>query len=282
MWMMVVAVVGLVAGGVSLYYVINGGLGGGDTLKSDGNSTPVAGIGDSKPSKTFDASRPYTNSLGMEFVPVPGTRVLFCIHQTRRRDYETFANAHGKVSSNWKQASKDKVPVGDQPDDPVVMVSWNDANAFCQWLSEVDSRQTGSAITYRLPTWEEWRTARGSDKYPWGNEESPPKGAGNFADLATQRAFGNTFPITPGYDDGYPTTAPARSFNRNRFGLYGLGSNVQEWSSDRDISSQELFVFGASWKDLATTSVARERPEYSESADSQQLFIGFRCVLVPP
>lgn len=58
----------------------------------------------------------------------------------------------------------------DKGDHPVVFVSWDDAKAYCDWLSE----QTGKK--YRLPTVEEWNlAAKGPDnrKYPWGNEWNP-------------------------------------------------------------------------------------------------------------
>ena len=51
--------------------------------------------------------------------------------------------------------------------DPVIKVSWNDAIAYCKWLSEKSGK------SYRLPTEAEWeKAARGEMGYiyPWGNE----------------------------------------------------------------------------------------------------------------
>ena len=282
LWMAALVLLALVAGGASWYYVMNGASGGSDATNGS-KSPPAVASGGSKPSSTAIRNEPYTNFLGMKFVPVPGTRVLFCIDQTRRKDYAAYALASANVSRDWGHAAFDGVPVGDAPDDPVVMVSWNEANSFCQWLSETDSKRMGSPVTYRLATWEEWRVARGTDQYPWGNDQSPPKGAGNFADRTAHARFGGNFPVTPNYDDGFATTAPVGSFAANRFGLYDLGSNVQEWSADRDISSGEMLVLGTSWKDPASNSIySREAPQYHESVDSRRPFIGFRCVLVLP
>ena len=84
------------------------------------------------------ASAPFTNTLGMKFVPVPGTKALFSIWDTRVKDYEAYAKAQeaaGKrVNGSWKGQMYEGVPVGHEPDHPVVSVSWEDAQAFCQWL----------------------------------------------------------------------------------------------------------------------------------------------------
>ena len=69
---------------------------------------------------------------------------------------------------------------------PVVCVSWNDANAYIQWLF----LKTG--IDFRLPTEAQWEmAARGPDQrtYPWGNQV-PDGTLANFADLNYRKRFG--------------------------------------------------------------------------------------------
>ena len=65
----------------------------------------------------------------------------------------------------------------------------------------------------------------------WGGAWPPPKGAGNFADLATQRAKGG-YSCIDGYEDGFPFTAPVGSFPADKFGLHDLAGNAWEWCED--------------------------------------------------
>lgn len=131
---------------------------------------------------------------------------------------------------------------------PVVRVSWEDAAAYCNWLSAKESlppayvSSGGSYVLasppttgYRLPTEAEWElTARypsgAGTKYPWGDTLPVPPGAGNFADGSAEGLVATTI---PSFDDTFPATAPVDSFAANALGLYNLGGNVAEWVSDR-------------------------------------------------
>jgi len=131
---------------------------------------------------------------------------------------------------------------------PVVQVSWQDAAAYCNWLSERASLPLAYELRegklapvsppttgYRLPMEAEWAwaaRAAGRDaplKYAWGDRLPVPAGSGNYAD---ESARGIVPGVLDGYDDGYPGTAPSESFGANAVGLFGLGGNVAEWVQD--------------------------------------------------
>jgi len=193
--------------------------------------------------KSHSALEPWVNSLGMKFTPVSGTKVLFCIHDTRKADYRKYAEAKPGLHGAWEKPTYKGLRVSDGEDHPVVMVNWEDAKGFCDWLSAKEGR------TYRLPTDEEWSDAVGigeqedakaspaskslkmKDVYPWGTTWPPPEGSGNLADSALQKAAPDEAAIA-GYSDGFVTTAPVMSFKPNKAGLYDMAGNVLQWCED--------------------------------------------------
>jgi hypothetical protein len=111
------------------------------------------------------ASSRWTNSLGMIFVRVLDTKVSFSIYETRVKDFTAFAVANPKLAgTNWNHSFYHVItPVWPGPDFPVVNVSWNDASAFCAWLTETEraAGEISAKEFYRLPTDEEWSRAVG-------------------------------------------------------------------------------------------------------------------------
>ena len=236
---------------------------------------------------------PYTNSLGMKFVSVPGTEVQFCVHETRRQDYAAYAAAVPGVDASWKAAKYDGVPCGDQDNHPIVAVSWEDAQGFCAWLSKKEGR------VFRLPTDAEWSLAaglQGEDSrktpeergaqnrglYPWGKDWPPPPKTGNFADTSTVGQLPGIKERIPGYSDGFMTTCRVMAFPANAFGLHDLEGNVSEWTADWFNDKQERrAVRGGSWASAEAGHLLASRRSQTVQTLRYPSY-GFRVVVEPP
>jgi formylglycine-generating enzyme required for sulfatase activity len=128
------------------------------------------------------------------------------------------ANGPALEKCSWRNAPFDQ---GD--DSPVVLVSWRDAVAFCQWLSRKEGRE------YRLPTEAEWEySCRGGTvgRFWSGEEQRTLRRIGNF------RSSNVCDPHWESWDDGHPFTSPCGTFASNPFGLFDVHGNVREWCAD--------------------------------------------------
>ena len=117
---------------------------------------------------------------------------------------------------------------GQTENHPVVNVSWNDAVAFCNWLSEREG------LTYRLPTDAESEYAcRGgtTTRHPFGEQIDDLHAVANLQDKAFTDMFGRD-KNAGSWDDGFALTAPVGSFPANNFGLHDMPGNVTEWCLD--------------------------------------------------
>jgi serine/threonine protein kinase len=167
-------------------------------------------------------SAPFTNTLGMRFLPVPGSDVLMSAWETRVGDYARFAEGRKGISTEWKRPGFTQ-----NSSHPVVQVSWIEANKFCDWLSLKEG------LHYRLPTDAEWSTAVGLSNEPgtspaeknkslpgfvWGQKWPPPDMVGNF---------GATLDM-----DDFEHTSPVGEFRKSPYGFHDLAGNVVEWCAD--------------------------------------------------
>lgn len=258
----------------------------------------------------------HVNSLGMVFVPVPGTKILMCVHETRWGDFAPYlatmpalpnGAVRARASGYWGW--------NDHP----VITTWEETQTFCNWLSQKEGKK------YRLPTDEEWSHAVGIGTYEkrppgttpeklaesvrpmlmtlaknpadirehiakdgmssfaWGREWPPPPGSGNFGDASFHAMMASTSSdkTMALYDDGFATTAPVMSFKPNKLGIYDLIGNVGEWCDDwYDDARQQRLVRGG------PESFRADKPSSLHPAKRQAVitsyFFGFRLVLEQP
>ncbi|MCD7710944.1 MAG: SUMF1/EgtB/PvdO family nonheme iron enzyme [Porphyromonadaceae bacterium] len=183
-------------------------------------------------------------------------------------------------------------------DYPVVGVSWEQANAFCVWRTNLlSASMTVDRIVepYRLPTEAEWeyaaRAGKNENSYPWKDEGMADKGC----------FYANFKPMKGNYlQDGNLITSRVAIYPPNEFGLYDMAGNVSEWTSTAYTEAVDQFtsdmnpdyrynaakedpyrmkrkiVRGGSWKDVS--NFVRSDIRMWEYQNEQRSYIGFRCV----
>ncbi len=228
----------------------------------------------------------FVNSLGMKFISVGEMR--WSVWPTRYRDYERFALATDLASKGWRDPG-----FRQGPDHPAVMVSWEEAMKFCQWLTG-EERRLGlikSNQSYRLPTDAEWSEAVGlstekgntpetrdmsvPNVYPWGSQWPPAVGAGNYTGSETESDI-----AIRGYVDGFAWTSPVGSFSPNAFGLFDMGGNVWEWCLDNwNAATAEKVLRGGSWFNGDVPLSLLSSCRVHAAPDTRTDYYGFRVVL---
>jgi formylglycine-generating enzyme required for sulfatase activity len=193
---------------------------------------------------------------------------------------------------------------------PAVYVSWEDAKAFIQWLTEQHPPQSPldkgeKRGKFRLPTEAEWeyacRAGTTTSRF-WGDDPHKAYKYANVADKLFAQAFRalvkkskKEFPnwTVHDFDDHFAVTSPVGSFQPNAFGLYDILGNIWEWCEDiyaRDAYTKhqrnnpiykgdglDRVIRGGSWR-RGPTSV-RCAVRYHRGPTNRSGVVGFRLVM---
>ena len=200
------------------------------------------------------AQRPITNEQYAAFV-------AWTAHRAPDVDAATWASyrrAH-PYSRTRRFAWQSGRPPAGRMDHPVVLVSYDDATAYAEWLTEI----TGDR--WRLPTELEWeKAARGVDgrRFPWGDEFDPTR--------------------LNSHDLGPFDTVPAGSFpdGASPFSLLDAAGQVFEWTSTPARRGRHI-VKGGSWDDKGC-GVCRVAARHGRPSTIKHILIGFRLIRERP
>ncbi|WP_420265237.1 formylglycine-generating enzyme family protein [Candidatus Magnetominusculus dajiuhuensis] len=195
------------------------------------------------PAAVFAETAGTDNAAGIEFVAVkggcfqmgdsvgdgdPNERPVHevCVNDFSMGKYEVTNDQFKKFRPGHKSGTFEGISL-DDPKQPVVNVSWEDAVEYAKWLSS----KTGHA--YRLPTEAEWEYAARAGStaaYFWGNDPNEACKYANVADATAQKKYPKWRAFN--CDDGNLVAAPVGSFKPNAFGLYDMLGNAWEWVED--------------------------------------------------
>ena len=221
-----------------------------------------------------------TNSLGMKLVLIPGGRFDMGPNGSKHR--VTLAQPYylGVTEVTLGQVRRfkagHKIEGADaefnEDDRPAAMLSWNDARAFCAWLSEQPAEKQAGRV-YHLPTEAQWewaaRAGTATTRY-FGDTDKGP---------AEHSWFNVTYTPNPKHESKGRGRQPVAKLKPNAWGLYDMLGNVWEWCDDRrgdekTGETRDPVMRGGSWRSGAfhCTAVAHDPGDANLRGDH----IGFR------
>jgi len=231
--------------------------------------------------------------------------------ETSNKQFRRFASSHESRTEDRHGYQFGAVGYDqDQPDQPAVRVSWEEAMAFCRWLSQ----QTGLRVSLPTEAQWEWACRAGSaSAFSFGNLDADYSRHANLGDkrlrefaadtsrdnysaqrpMKNPNCFDDWLPRDDRFDDGGFVTEPVGKYQPNAWGLHDLHGNAAEWTlsayraypyRDDDGRNEvanaprdtERVVRGGSWRDRPFRATASFRLPYRQY---QRVFnVGFRVV----
>lgn len=211
---------------------------------------------------------------------------------------------NGHINQHHKDHTTPGYPISG-PDFPVVRVTWDEAMAFCDWLS----RETGMAFTLPTEAQWEWACRAGSaDPFHYGGLDTDFGPFANLADASMRllavsgvnpqpipnpNEYQDFLPKDARFDDGQKILCEAGLYRPNAWGLQDMHGNAAEWTLSafhpypyaedgrNDLESREKrAVRGGSWRDRPKHARAAFRLGYEPW---RRVFnVGFRVVCLGP
>jgi len=163
----------------------------------------------------------------------------------------------------WKHDTEGNLRAKTDYNHPVIHVSWDDATAYCAWMSKTIGN------TYRLPTEAEWEYAcRAGSNKPFNSGDN----------LTTDQAnYDGNGPYNGNKKGVYHAkTLPVGSFSANAYGLYDMHGNVWEWTASLYKNSTYPVLRGGSWFNSAQDCRSADRR--ASSPANRTSITGFRVV----
>jgi formylglycine-generating enzyme required for sulfatase activity len=227
-----------------------------------------------------DFSLPLGTNVTIDFVWLKQINMWVSKYEITNEQYERF-NPNHQILPYYSRTF-------DESNQPVVFVSWDDANSFCSWLNKKYMNRIPPGYVFRLPVekeWEQYALCGKNKRFPWGNDWPPPDSF-NYCGEEGNGFFYTLFERETHYikehRDGFVVAAPVKQSGKNEWGLYGVGGNVWEWCLDWfDEEKLAKSLRGASWYNwqqeiIAITNRSSCFPHKSNA------MIGFRVVIAPP
>lgn len=209
----------------------------------------------------------------LDFVWLEGLGIWMARYETSNAQFRRFCPTHHVPSrGEWEL---------DAEDQPCAAVTWYQAAAFCEWLTERYGYRIPAGYRFDLPTVEEWQAAAQCGmqrRYPWGDAWPPT--TGNYRDRSAASLWPEG-PVIETYADGFPAACPVALAGTNAWGLVGMGGNVWEWSRDWSDETRRYKVrLGAAW-DCGDEPSLRIEMRGFDRPDVADDTVGFRVVVVP-
>jgi hypothetical protein len=180
-------------------------------------------------------------------------------YEVTNQQYRCFVN-----DENYRAPTYWKDPKFNDGRQPVVGVRWDDAKAYCDWLTKKMRAKNDLIVHYDLPTKEQWDAAAGYKKdhgssFPWEASLDKQKERANVGGART-----------------LPLQVDRSLAHTTEYGIVDMPGNVAEWCRDSSVDGTRRIVRGGYWASKYSDVSYTSRLEYPP--DETKVFVGFRIV----